>query len=544
MHPEMIETEINPSIHHAERKELETVLSSDLFRRAPTLARILEYLCERQLRGEAFIKEYEIATQVMGRSSDFDPQQDGSVRVNLHHLRKKLRTFYETEGADHAIRITLPIGQSLPSFVEQTVAEESAAAVAEARSPSTEHEVAAPEGDTAPTADTLAPTLSPETSQKADDQESPSIHVGSRSMKTAQWLAAIFAAALLASALTWFWIHRHASLRTHQVVMTDATLRIACGNRSAFQDGAGRPWGADAYFTGGKAFHRPALSIGGTADSSIYQAGRQGNFSYDIPLSREPYELHLYFAETEMRGEGFRTMEIWINGKRVEQYFDVTSDAGGVANATEKIYTGVQPAADGKLHLQFKGMSADAFVNAIEIMPGNGESMRPIRQTALPTYYFDPQGTVWGPDMWFHGGRVNHIPDLFPKLPWEGFYQNERFGNFSYAIAVVPGRTYNLTLYFQDAWFSHEKPGAVNTGKRRFDVDCNGKQLLQQFDILQQADGSGFRVIKRFTGVQPTAQGKILLSFTPSQNYAVLNALSVEEQPTEEQPTLTAPTSH
>ena len=528
----MIETQSNPDIHSAEQAELEAVLASETFRRAPTLARILEYLCGRQLRGETFIKEYEIATQVMGRSSDFDPQQDGSVRVNLHHLRKKLKTFYEGEGAAHAIWISLPIGQSLPSFVPQAAAETAEPPSTEAEPPVEQHPEALESSAIAlepAVPETAAALPLPATEPAAESGPAP--RKPSRLHLTALVLAASLGAALLAGLLTWFWMRSHPA-EAASAAITDATLRLGCGQSHAFEDTAGRVWRPDAYFHGGTAFHRQVPIIGNTSDSGIYQRGREGSFSYDIPVPRASYELHLYFAETSVHGEGFRTMQISINGKHMAQYFDVTSDAGGFANATEKIYTAVQPAADGKIHLQFQGDSAPkAFLNAIEIMPGNGDALRPIRQTTLPTYYFDPQGTEWTPDAWFHGGRVNYLPSVFPNLPLQGFYQNERFGNFSYSIPVLPNRTYSLTLYFQDAWFSHQARQPVNPGQRRFDVTCNGQMLLSQFDILREADGDGFRVVKHFTGIHPTTQGKIMLTFTPSQNYAVLNALAIEEEP-------------
>ena len=530
----MIETQPNPKTNSAEQAELEAVLASETFRRAPTLARILEYLCERQLRGESFIKEYEIATQVMGRSSDFDPQQDGSVRVNLHHLRKKLRGFYEAEGATHALWIKLPIGQSLPSFV----ARPSQAEAAELRSaeaglpPENGSELialAAIEPEAIPPAATPASVTEPATETGT---ASPIPVLPAKPRRASVLLAISLGAALLGCLLTWLWMRGHPAGEP-PVVITDATLRLGCGLRHPLRDTAGRSWSADAYFQGGSPFYRPVSAIGGASNSQIYQRGREGNFTYDIPLPRAVYELHLYFAETGVHGEGFRTMQIWINGKSMAQYFDVTSDAGGFANATEKVYTAVQPAADGKLHLRFTGDNAavGAFLNAVEILPGNGDAIRPIRQTTLSTYSFDPQGMEWAPDAWFHGGRVNYLPSIFPNLPLQGFYKSERFGNFTYSIPVPPNRTYSLTLYFQDAWFSHQARQPPNNGQRRFDVICNGQMLLSQFDILREAGGDGFRVVKRFTGIQPTTQGKIMLSFTPSQNYAVLNALAIEQEP-------------
>ncbi len=522
----MIETQVSPNTVPAERAELDAVLASDMFRRAPTLARILEYLCESQLRGETFIKEYEIATQVMGRSSDFDPQQDGSVRVNLHHLRKKLKQFYETEGANHALWISLPIGQSLPSFVAHTpeshlssnTSLEASAGIAEQ------------ERQTAQTAQTAEEVSLLRRPADADGGKTTIDAAASRPRFSAALFFALAAMALLGSAITWFWMGRRTG-PSPRPIMTDAAIRIGCGRSSAYQDTSGRTWNADAYFSGGKAFQRKLAQVGGASDPTIYHTGREGDFSYDIPLPRGPYEVHLYFAESFVHGEGFRAMNLSINGKRAEQMLDITSDAGGFGIATGKVYTSVWPAADGKMHLHFTGTTLSAFVNAIEIMPGNGGTMRPIRQTTLPTYYFDPEGTVWTPDAWFHGGRTSQLTAIFPDLPLDGFYQHERFGNFSYSIPVLPNRTYSLTLYFQDVWFSHQPKGKMTTGMRRFDVTCNGKDLLKQLDILQEANGAGFQVTKHFTGLTPTSQGKLLLNFTPSQNYAMINAIVVEQEP-------------
>src|SRR5271163_305655 len=45
------------------------------------------------------IKEYQIATEVLGRSTDFDPQLDSMVRVQAGRLRVKLTEYYGTDGA-------------------------------------------------------------------------------------------------------------------------------------------------------------------------------------------------------------------------------------------------------------------------------------------------------------------------------------------------------------------------------------------------------------------------------------------------------------
>ncbi len=100
-----------------QRAEIERVLQSGLFAKAPRLEKFFRYICERHLRGEADrIKEYSIATEALGRGSEFDPKSDSIVRVEAHRLRKRLEVYYADEGAAHLIRIGIPNGQYRPSF--------------------------------------------------------------------------------------------------------------------------------------------------------------------------------------------------------------------------------------------------------------------------------------------------------------------------------------------------------------------------------------------------------------------------------------------
>ena len=99
--------------------ELQAVLQADLFRRSPALApaTCLLYLCEKLFAGEAEqIKEYSIALEVFGRSSAFDQDTDSIVRVQANRLRKRLLDYYSGPGADHQLRITIPLGKYVPQF--------------------------------------------------------------------------------------------------------------------------------------------------------------------------------------------------------------------------------------------------------------------------------------------------------------------------------------------------------------------------------------------------------------------------------------------
>src|SRR5437016_9109539 len=101
-----------------ERHELEAVLASGIFHRAPNLALLLNYVCAKYFEGTAEqIKEYNIAVDALGRPADFDQKRDSIVRVEAHRLRKRLREYYDADGADHAMRIDIPAGQYAPRFL-------------------------------------------------------------------------------------------------------------------------------------------------------------------------------------------------------------------------------------------------------------------------------------------------------------------------------------------------------------------------------------------------------------------------------------------
>src|SRR5580700_1249214 len=103
-----------------EKNALQSVLASGIFNRAPNLAHVLTYICERYFEGEgAQIKEYNIAVEALGRPAGFDQKRDSIVRVEAHRLRKRLREYYEAEGAGHSVRLDIPSGQYAPQFVRQ-----------------------------------------------------------------------------------------------------------------------------------------------------------------------------------------------------------------------------------------------------------------------------------------------------------------------------------------------------------------------------------------------------------------------------------------
>src|ERR1035437_8253009 len=293
----------------AQRAELEAVLQSKSFTRAPRLAHLLSYLCERLFAGdECRIKEYSIGVEVFLRGSSFDQDADSIVRVEANPLRKRLTEYYAGEGASHRLQITIPVGQYVPVFKP-----------------------------VAPLQQEVAAEIVPTSAR------------GSSGIATwGGWIRGprlwwIGAAVLLLAGLAFLGVRysRHSVPQVKQqsaVAMSNQPadlftdpqvgtpmgeeVRVLAGETRSLVDHAGRRWSADTWFTGGVAGKSTAQHIWRTQEQVVYRSSRQGQFRYDIPLKKGIYELRLHFAQTVYGpestgsgGEGSRLMTVRANGR-------------------------------------------------------------------------------------------------------------------------------------------------------------------------------------------------------------------------------------
>ncbi len=90
-------------------KHLKRLLASDTMLQANRLRRFLEYIVNHQLSGgTGSLSQYAIGIDVFDRDETFDPTIDPIVRVEAGRLRSKLREYYDEEGRDNLVRISLP----------------------------------------------------------------------------------------------------------------------------------------------------------------------------------------------------------------------------------------------------------------------------------------------------------------------------------------------------------------------------------------------------------------------------------------------------
>ena len=98
-------------------QQIERLTNSHILHGSESLCKLLRYLAEHSLDHPGVaLKEYQIATEVLGRPAGFDPQSDSTVRVQAGRLRVKLGEFYGQEGVDDPIVVELPKGSYALTF--------------------------------------------------------------------------------------------------------------------------------------------------------------------------------------------------------------------------------------------------------------------------------------------------------------------------------------------------------------------------------------------------------------------------------------------
>jgi hypothetical protein len=102
--------------------QIDKLVNSHVLHGSESLCKLLRYLAKHVLDHPGTpIKEYQIATEVFGRSTDFDPQLDSMVRVQAGRLRVKLTEYYGSDGAQDSVIVELPKGTYVLSFHHRAV---------------------------------------------------------------------------------------------------------------------------------------------------------------------------------------------------------------------------------------------------------------------------------------------------------------------------------------------------------------------------------------------------------------------------------------
>jgi hypothetical protein len=102
------------------QQQIERIVHSEQFRSSEVLRRLLIFLSEKAIAGEADnLKEYVVAIDGLGKSSTYDPQHNSAVRIQMGRLRQRLAEYYRSEGKNDPMIVDLPKGRFRLTFEER-----------------------------------------------------------------------------------------------------------------------------------------------------------------------------------------------------------------------------------------------------------------------------------------------------------------------------------------------------------------------------------------------------------------------------------------
>jgi hypothetical protein len=106
------------------RAQIDRLIASKTFEGSDVHRRLLHYLAEKSLAGEADrLKEYTIGIEAFGKPESYDPKQDSIVRLQVGRLRQKLAVYYQTEAAGDMVLVSVPKGAYKLNFEPVTAIE-------------------------------------------------------------------------------------------------------------------------------------------------------------------------------------------------------------------------------------------------------------------------------------------------------------------------------------------------------------------------------------------------------------------------------------
>ena len=109
-------SEVQPSVEER-RALIERVARSEQFSRSVRLRDFLLYVGKQSLKeGCPDINELEIGHKVFGRAPSYDRSQDNIVRVNATELRRRIDSYFATDGAHEPLILEIPRGHYKPVF--------------------------------------------------------------------------------------------------------------------------------------------------------------------------------------------------------------------------------------------------------------------------------------------------------------------------------------------------------------------------------------------------------------------------------------------
>ena len=92
------------------KEAVKVLVESDVFKKHPSLIELLEYLFDKNQKGE-HIKSISIAVDLLNNTkASKSTDRDAVIRTRIFNLRKKIELFYLTEGRNEKYKLNIPKG--------------------------------------------------------------------------------------------------------------------------------------------------------------------------------------------------------------------------------------------------------------------------------------------------------------------------------------------------------------------------------------------------------------------------------------------------
>lgn len=126
-------------------------------------------------------------------------------------------------------------------------------------------------------------------------------------------------------------------------------------------------------------------------------------------------------------------------------------------------------------------------------------------------------GKTWGADdgLTVDRGNLGIVGTDAPRV-----YEVERYSMYAYKFAVPNGK-YTVRLHFAETY-----DGIMGADERVFSVSINGREVLQDLDVFEEAGGSLKPLAKEFRGI-PVEDGQLTIGFAPSIQNPEINGIEI-----------------
>ncbi|MCK5740151.1 hypothetical protein KAH55_13265, partial [bacterium] len=315
----------------------------------------------------------------------------------------------------------------------------------------------------------------------------------------------------------------------------ESIYRINAGGNSV-TDAGGIEWLADhAYIDGGYGYVGGATSttndpISGVTTQELSQTERYNMSAYRFDVPDGSYKVVFHFTEIFFTKSNSRVMEIKIEGETKLSGFDLFAEAGhDVAITKEFQEIAVN---DGRLDIDFIGLSASPQVSAIEIInmdeivdpPPPVEPEDVYRVNLGGQSFLDNDGHQWLQDISYVAGSYGHVDgavslttESITNTSLQVLYQAERYDLSEYRFDVPTG-TYQVIFHFAEQQFEA-------AGQRVFDVQLEDQLVLENYDVFAQAGKLTAKTVE-FRDVA-VSDGRLEIVFSAHQATACVAGIEI-----------------